>query len=49
MLIRSVDLNYLPSVDPETVLQTGKMGKKCVNISDRHNSSNQSYVDWFRK
>lgn len=29
---RSVDLNFLPSVDPETVLQTGKI--KNVFIGD---------------
>lgn len=28
MSARSVDLNFLPSVDPETVLQTGKVKNK---------------------
>lgn len=37
MPARSVDLNFLPSVDPETVLQTGKVKNKTF-ISD--NSSN---------
>lgn len=35
MSARSVDLNFLPSVDPETVLQTGKVKNK-TSISDNN-------------
>lgn len=37
MSARSVDLNFLPSVDPETVLQTGKVKNK-TSISDNNNN-----------
>lgn len=30
LLHRSVDLNFLPSVDPETVLQTGMMNNVII-------------------
>lgn len=39
MSARSVDLNFLPSVDPETVLQTGKVKNK-TSISDNNNNNN---------
>lgn len=37
MSARSVDLNFLPSVDPETVLQTGKVKNK-ASISVNNNN-----------
>lgn len=37
MSSRSVDLNFLPSVDPETVLQTGKVKSKASFTSDDNN------------
>lgn len=43
MSARSVDLNFLPSVDPETVLQTGKVKNK-TSISDNNNNNLVSKV-----